>query len=328
MADTLTNNLSMTKPEVGGSEDSWGTKFNANLDAIDAIFAANGSGTSVGLHVGDGKTLLIEGTLELVGGLITADSATAAPWIWNSEVSASPGANMIPRMDANGNLSLTEDVVAGTWDSGGGASSFFTSSSAVATPKPTFGVEFGPGALFGGDDFFGIGWNTYYSGGVTGSMKSKAGNRAWMQVFNFNHWWLGVTPDGTNPSAGQNASMRWAASINSLGSMSTYLGWGVSDLREKSDLRLIDNPLGRLHQINGYTYKMNRTGEQRLAGLIAQELHQPNALPESVQEGDFEIDEEGEGFHPLMLNLNGPVALLVEAVKALESRLIALEGRL
>jgi hypothetical protein len=101
MADSFTANLNLTKPEVGASRDTWGGKLNNDLDSLDALFTANGTGTSVGLNVGSGKTLSVAGTLSVPGTLQATGAATVV-------VNSSSDALRITQT-GSGNALLVED---------------------------------------------------------------------------------------------------------------------------------------------------------------------------------------------------------------------------
>jgi len=104
MPDTQTANYNWTKPEIGGSDDTWGIKLNATLDAIDAKMK----------EAFDKITTTVQNQLYPVGTVITtAKEGNPNTWLnfgtWEAEA---PGRAIVGVGNADG-IVWTNGMAAG-----------------------------------------------------------------------------------------------------------------------------------------------------------------------------------------------------------------------
>lgn len=103
--------------------------------------------------------------------------------------------------------------------------------------------------------------------------------------------------------------------VRAVGNLITK--YSASDIALKENLQIINNALDKVQQVNGYTFNYKDNPEERVSGVVAQEIEK--VLPEVVYNPDGTYKA---------VRYDNIIPLLLEAIKELNGKVDDLESRL
>ena len=344
MADTTTTTYGLTKPEVGASEDTWGTKINDNLDDIDDLLDGTtpvtgidiNSGTIDGTVIGGTTPAAISGTTGTFSGNLTVDTNTLYVDSANNRVGI--GTTPLTTLDVKGSSDLVASFRSST--NNGNASqakirAVDSDSSHVATflfqgyehifknasDVEKMRLDSSGNATFAGDATVNGTLNVRTAIDLADNDILRFGTGDDCEFFcdgvhmytdlnaGIGNWYVrdGTTTRFTFDDAG---------SFTATANITAY-----SDRKLKDNLEVIPNALAKVSTLTGYTYDRIDMDGIRQSGLIAQDVQE--VLPEVVINN---VDPDS-GEETLSVAYGNMIGLLVEAIKELKAEVEELKGK-
>lgn len=330
MADTYTTYYNLTKPQIGGDPDTWGTLLNANFDTIDSTMHSISTVANAALPT-TGGTLTGALTLQPASGgaqlnlasaagsyrIVQFQTGASARWTIYADNSAESGSN------AGSNFGINSYTDAGAFLNTVVSITRSTGVAAFAT-RPVFNgatpwdsANFNPAsyALLAGATFTGsVSVNAQLNVATSGSINSVVITDTGPNGANLKFAGNGsTTPNKTIRANGGNLQIVNSAYSAVISALTDAGVWSASDFQATSDERLKKHirPLRRgvdeLKRMPPREYI--KDGREEI-GFLAQEARK--VIPEAVTEGD-------DGY--LRLSYGQVTALLARAILEIDARL-------